>query len=151
MLFRNLYLGLVMAGSLVLLTPESAKAWNCVQFVHQVSSLKLSGDAWQWWNAAFGIYKRGNAPAHQAVLVFDHTKRMTHGHVAIVANLINKRMIEIDHANWSIGHYGRGEIARNVRVQDVSERNDWTSVEVWNNIDNCWGKPYRALGFIYAR
>ncbi len=151
MLFRNLTLGLVTAVSFVVLTPEPAKAWNCVQFIHQVSSLKLSGDAWQWWNAALGHYNRGKSPAQEAVLVFDHTRSMVHGHVAMVASLINRRMIEIDHANWSIGRHGRGQIARNVRVQDVSDRNDWTSVEVWNDVDHCWGRPYKALGFIYAR
>ena len=103
LLFRNLTLGLVTAVSLVVLTPEPAKAWNCVQFIHQVSSLKISGDAWQWWNAALGHYNRGKSPAQEAVLVFDHTRSMVHGHVAMVASLINRRMIEIDHANWSIG------------------------------------------------
>ena len=83
--------------------------------------------------------------------MFDHTSRMTLGHVAVVAKLVAKRMIEIDHANWSIGRWGRGAIARSVRVQDVSERNDWTSVEVWNELDKCWGRPYKTLGFIYAR
>ncbi len=150
MLFRKLTLGLIAAGTLIVATPESAKAWNCVQFVHQVSSLKISGDAWQWWNAAFGRYDRGKAPAREAVLVFDHTHRMVHGHVALVSHLVGKRMIEVDHANWAIGRYGRGQITRNVRVQDVSDRNDWTSVEVWNDVDHCWGKPYKTLGFIYA-
>jgi len=70
---------------------------------------------------------------------------------SIARPLIAKRMIEIDHANWSIGRYGRGQIARNVRVQDVSERNDWTMVKVWNELDQCWGRPYKTLGFIYAR
>ena len=59
-------------------------------------------------------------------------------------------MIQIDHANWSIGRFGRGAIARNVKVQDVSDKNDWTSVEVWNELDHCWGRPYKALGFVYA-
>ncbi len=151
MLMRKLTIGLVTATSLVVLAPQSAKAWNCVQFVHQVSSLKISGDAWQWWNAAVGRYNRGKSPAREAVFVFDHTRRMVHGHVAVVSNVVNRRMIEVDHANWSIGNYGRGQIARHVRVQDVSDRNDWTEVEVWNDVDHCWGKPYKALGFIYAR
>jgi surface antigen len=128
-----------------------AKAWNCVQFVHQTSAVKLSGDAWRWWTAALGKYERGKEPEKKAVLVFDRTSRMVHGHVAIVANLVNDRLIQIDHANWSIGHYGRGKITRNVKVMDVSEKNDWTSVEVWNELDNCWGHPYRALGFVYSR
>jgi surface antigen len=132
------------------MSPNPAKAWNCVQFVHQVSSFNISGDAWKWWNAALGHYNRGRLPRHQAVLVFDHTSRMTHGHVALVAKVIDKREIEIDHANWSIGRYGHGEIARNVRVQDVSAQNDWSSVRVWNSVDECWGRPYRTLGFIYA-
>ena len=75
---------------------------------------------------------------------------MRHGHVALVAKLIDRRTIEIDHANWAIGRFGRGQITRNVRVIDVSENNDWTSVRVWNDVDDCFGKPYKALGFIYA-
>ena len=76
---------------------------------------------------------------------------MVHGHVAIVAKQLNNRLIEIDHANWSIGRWGRGKISRNVRVQDVSDKGDWSMVEVWNELDNCWGHPYKTLGFIYAR
>jgi surface antigen len=148
--FRNFSAGLLTAVVIFAGTATPAKAWNCVQFVHQVSSLKLSGDAWKWWSAALGHYDRGKSPAQNAVLVFDHTSRMVHGHVAVVASLVNQRLIEIDHANWSIGRYGRGMIARHVRVRDVSDKNDWTSVEVWNEIDQCWGRPYRALGFIYA-
>lgn len=151
MLLRTLSIGFVAAGLAFAATSVPAKAWNCVQFVHQVSSLKISGDAWQWWHAALGRYDRGKSPEQNAVLVFDHTRRMIHGHVAIVAKLVNERLIEIDHANWSIGRYGRGKIARNVRVQDVSEKNDWSMIEVWNDVDHCWGHPYKALGFIYAR
>ena len=150
MLSRTLSIGIITATLAFAGTSVPANAWNCVQFVHQVSSLKISGDAWKWWSAALGRYDRGQAPARDAVLVFDHTRRMIHGHVAIVAKLVNDRLIEIDHANWSIGRYGRGKIARNVRVQDVSDKNDWSMVEVWNELDNCWGHPYKALGFIYA-
>jgi surface antigen len=151
LLFRNLSIGLVAAGVIFAGASQPAKAWNCVQFVHQVSTLKLSGDAWKWWSNAAGLYDRGHAPVEKAVLVFDHTRRMVHGHVAIVAKKINKRLIEIDHANWSIGRWGRGKISRNVRVQDVSDKNDWSMVEVWNELDNCWGHPYKTLGFIYTR
>ncbi len=151
MFLRNISIGIVTASAILAGVPQKAKAWNCVQFVHQVSSLQISGDAWQWWNAARGRYDRGSAPERKAVLVFDHTRKMVHGHVAVVAQLVNKRMIEIDHANWSIGRFGRGKIARNVRVQDVSDRNDWSQVEVWNDLDHCWGHPYKTLGFIYAR
>jgi len=148
---RNSLIGLAALCAIFVGTAVPAKAWNCVQFVHQVSTLKLSGDAWKWWSAALGHYDRGRLPEKKAVLVFDHTSRMTHGHVAIVDKLVNDRLIEIDHANWSIGRWGRGQIARNVRVKDVSEKNDWTLVEVWNELDECWGRPYKTLGFIYAR
>lgn len=150
MFFRNLALGLVTAGLMFVGMSAPAKAWNCVQFVHQVSSLKISGDAWKWWSNAVGRYDRGHAPKQDAVLVFDHTSRMTHGHVAIVAKQIAKRVIEIDHANWSIGGWGRGKISRAVRVMDVSDNNDWTSVKVWNELNDCWGRPYKTLGFVYA-
>jgi hypothetical protein len=150
LLFRNVSISLATLGLVTLCAAAPAKAWNCVQFVHQVSSLKISGDAWQWWSAALGRYERGKTPERKAVLVFDHTAHMTHGHVAVVANTIDRHTIAIDHANWSIGRYGRGQIARNVRVQDVSDRGDWTMVRVWNDVDGCWGRPYKTLGFIYA-
>lgn len=150
MFFRNLLLGMVTATLILAVTSAPAKAWNCVQFVHQVSSFQLSGDAWQWWRAAIGHYDRGRLPETSAVLVFDRSERMRHGHVALVSKVIDRRTIEIDHANWSIGSYGRGKITRNVRVVDVSERNDWTSVRVWNDVDDCWGRPYKTMGFIYA-
>jgi hypothetical protein len=149
---QKILLSLAAAGFAFMGTAIPAKALNCVQFVHQVSSLKISGDAWQWWNnAALGHYARGTAPQHSAVLVFDHTSRMTHGHVAIVSHLVDRRTIEIDHANWSIGGHGRGKVTHGVRVQDVSDRNDWTSVRVWNDVANCYGRPYKTMGFIYAR
>ena len=54
----------------------------------------------------------------------DRTSRMRHGHVALVSRVIDKRTIEVDHANWSIGRWGKGKITRNVRVVDVSPHND---------------------------
>ena len=150
MFFRNLLLGIVTATLILAVTSTPAKAWNCVQFLHQVSAVRLSGDAWQWWRAAIGRYDRGRLPESSAVLVFDRSGRMSHGHVAMVSKVLNPREIEIDHANWSIGRHGRGKITRNVRVVDVSDRNDWTSVRVWNDVDECWGRPYKTMGFIYA-
>jgi surface antigen len=132
-------------------TSIPAKAWNCVEFVHKTSSFQLSGNAWQWWRAAAGHYDRGKSPAENAVLVFDRSGAMQLGHVALVSRLIDRRTIEIDHANWSVGPVGRGKIARNMRVIDVSARNDWTSVRVWNDVVHDFGRPYKALGFIYAR
>jgi len=148
--FRNLMLSVATATVLFAATSTPAKAWNCVQFIHQVSTFQLSGDAWKWWRAALGRYERGRLPETSAVLVFDRSARMSHGHVALVSRLVDSRTIEIDHANWSIGRYGRGAIARNVRVVDVSPRNDWTSVRVWNDVDDCFGRPYKTMGFIYA-
>lgn len=127
----------------------SAHAFNCVEFLQKVTSFKLRGDAWQWWHAALGHYERGREPETKAVLVFDRTAKMIHGHVAVVSKLIDSRTIEIDHANWAIGRIGKGKVTRNVRVQDVSEKNDWTKVRVWNDVANNYGRTYKALGFIY--
>ena len=151
LLSRNLalFLGTVLFSTA--LTSIPAKAWNCVEFVHKASDFHLSGNAWQWWRAAAGVYDRGKTPEPNAVLVFDRSGHMNLGHVALVSTLIDSRTIEIDHANWSVGRTGRGKIARNMRVVDVSAHNDWTSVRVWNDVVHGFGRPYKALGFIYSR
>jgi surface antigen len=134
---------LLLVSSFVLAAP--ARAWNCVEYVREISNVQLAGNGWQWWSAALGRYDRGHAPERDAVFVFNRTRHMPAGHVAVVSKVLDPRTIEIDHANWI-----HRRISQNVRVQDVSPRNDWTLVRVWNQQAGVYGAPYPALGFVYA-
>ena len=130
----------------------SASALQCVPYARDLSGISLSGNAWTWWSAAAGRYDRGQSPAAGSVLVFKQHGSMRFGHVAVVRSQVNPREIRVDHANWgsrSIG--GRGSIATDVSVIDVSPRNDWTQVKVWNHIAKDFGtKVYPVYGFIYS-
>jgi surface antigen len=132
-----------LVASFLVATP--AQAWNCVEYVREISNVQLSGNGWQWWHAALGRYERGHAPERDAVFVFNRTRHMPAGHVAVVSKVVDSRTIEIDHANWI-----RRRITQNVRVQDVSPKNDWSLVRVWNSQAGVYGAPYPALGFVYA-
>ncbi|HKM61956.1 MAG TPA: hypothetical protein VJY39_05640 [Acidisphaera sp.] len=69
------------------------------------------------------------------------------GHVAVVTRVLGKRLIEIDHANWSFP----GAITRGVEVVDVSDHNDWTAVHVELGRSDWFGSLYATNGFIYGR
>lgn len=134
-----------LATAMAFMPISSARAWNCVEYVREISNIQLSGNGWQWWNAAAGHYDRGRSPERDSIMVFNRTRAMHSGHVAVVSKVVDPRTIEIDHANWE-----RRRITQNVRVQDVSPKNDWSMVRVWNAQAGVYGKPYPALGFIYA-
>lgn len=135
---------------LVLAAPlTSARAIECVAYARAASGIRLSGDAWQWWDHAAGRYARGSAPHSRAVLVFARQGRMRYGHVAVVTKVVNRREILVDHANWAPG---RGKVAYAVPVRDVSPRNDWTQVRVWFRPGAQYGtRVYRTDGFVYDR
>ena len=124
-------------------------ALNCVEYVRKVSGLDISGDAWEWWGNAGGRYERGHLPKESAILVFDHTGSMEHGHVAVVSKLMNPRLITINHANWAHLRSLKGHISTGVMVQDVSDRNDWSEVKVWDESSQSFGRSNRILGFVY--
>jgi surface antigen len=128
--------------------PRSA-ALQCVPFARANSGIEIVGNAATWWNAAAGVYERGNRPEPGAVLNFRANGNMRLGHVAVVKRIVSPREIEIDHANWSYAE--RGNIARNVSVIDVSERNDWTAVRVELARSGAFGSVYPTYGFIYDR
>lgn len=130
-----------------------AETLQCVTFARQQSGIFLRGDAWTWWTGAAGQYDRGQAPRPGAVIVFKKHGSMSHGHVAVVAEVISNRRVRVDHANWAPhrGH-GRGQIAKQVIVSDVSRRNDWSEVRVWNEASSELGtRIYPTYGFIYRR
>jgi surface antigen len=126
-----------------------AGAISCVPYARAASGIQLSGDAWQWWDHAAGLYARGSAPHAAAVLVFARQGHMRQGHVAVVTKVINRREVLVDHANWAPG---RGKVAHDVPVRDVSPRNDWTQVRVWFQPGAQYGnRVYRTDGFVYGR
>ena len=119
---------------------------SCVPYARSVTGMAVSGNAWQWWNSSAGSYERGARPEAGSVLNFRATGRMRLGHVAVVSRVVNKREIEIDHANWA-----GGGISRGVAVIDVSEANDWTAVRVGLGGTGNFGSVYPTYGFIYNR
>ena len=124
-----------------------SSAISCVPYVRGHSDVKVVGNAWQWWSHAAGLYERGNMPEVGGVLVFQANRHMHLGHVAVVSNVLNSRLIEIDQSNWPTGH---GATHR-VPVVDVSDRNDWTAVRVALGHSERFGSIYPTYGFIYAR
>ncbi len=121
---------------------------QCVPFARAASGIELKGNAALWWDAAAGVYDRGSRPEPGSVLNFRATGNMRLGHVAVVANVINSRLIEIDHANWA-GSYGG--VSRGVPVEDVSPNNDWSEVRVALGHGGEFGSVYPTYGFIYDR
>ncbi|MEW5729169.1 MAG: CHAP domain-containing protein [Pseudomonadota bacterium] len=128
-----------------------AAAIQCVPYAREVSGLNLKGNAWQWWNAAAGVYERGRAPKDGAVLVFSRQGSMRYGHVSVVTRVVSNRLVLVDHANWApAGSEGRGKVTQAVPVLDVSPRNDWSQVRVWYRpADDYGSKVYKAEGFVY--
>ncbi len=119
---------------------------QCVPFARAASGIELKGNAANWWEAAAGIYERGERPEPGSVLNFRATGRMRLGHVAVVTAVLDPRSIEIEHANWS-----KGSVARHVNVVDVSPANDWSQVRVALARGGDYGSTYPTYGFIYDR
>ena len=119
-------------------------------YARAASGIAVTGNAWEWWQNAAGVYARGSVPEPGSVLTFRSNGRMRLGHVAVVSTVINSREIEIDHANWW-GPGMRGGIAKNIPVVDVSENNDWTAVRVGLGQSGEFGSVYPTYGFIYDR
>ena len=118
---------------------------QCVPYAREHSAIKITGDAYTWWDQAAAKYERGPAPAAGAVMVLFNYAGAQRGHVAVVRRLVSSREIRIDHANW----LDDGAIYVNDPVVDVSAVNDWSQVRVWNIKTGGWGgKIYPVQGFI---
>lgn len=140
---------LLVAAILVSSRPAEA-AWSCVPYARSVSDIDVPGDAWQWWNNASGEYNKGQRPAAGSVLVFQRTRSMSRGHVAVVRQVISNRKIIVDHANWGMGR--RGKVDMGVGIIDVSPNNDWTETRVWYSPIGDYGNTtYPTNGFIYPK
>lgn len=147
----RLLAALVLAMGMLL--GANAQAEQCVTFAREQSGISLKGDGWTWWASAAGHYDRGQKPRSGAVVVFKKHGSMSHGHVAVVTQVIGARKVLVDHANWA-PHRGRdrGQVTTRVMVLDVSPHNDWTQVRVWNEASREIGKKvYPTFGFIYAK
>lgn len=125
----------------------AAGGLQCVPFARANSGIELVGNAATWWSQAAGVYARGNQPEVGSILSFRATGHMHLGHVAVVTEVVNPRLVEIDHANWAT----RGSVSRGVEVMDVSPGNDWTEVRVALAGGNGFGDTYPTNGFIYDR
>lgn len=125
---------------------DGAARLQCVPFARNASGIQIYGDANTWWGQAAGRYPRSHSPAPGSVLVMRGYNDPNRGHVAVVTEIINSRIIRVDHANWLNG----GEITVGVPVMDVSRGNDWSEVRVWHVPGRQWGaRTYRAEGFIH--
>jgi surface antigen len=122
---------------------------QCVPYAREKSGIQIMGDAHTWWDRAAPKYDRGHTPRPGAVLVLAKTGKMKHGHVAVVKDVLGPRHINVTHSNWGNDKYSRRVIYDSMRVEDISPRNDWSSVKFWNPDKNVFGFPYAARGFIY--
>jgi hypothetical protein len=117
---------------------------TCVPYAREVSGVDLSGDAYQWWDEAQGVYPRAQAPRAGAVLVFAPHGDMEVGHLAVVTSVKGARRILVTQSNW-LPH----RIEHDQPVVDVSARNDWTRVRVWYEPAHGLGRTvYPTYGFI---
>jgi hypothetical protein len=117
----------------------------CVEYARARSGLAVFGDAKFWWARAKNLYARASDPVENAVMVFTASKRLRLGHVAVVTHIISSREIRVDQANWQ----NHGEIDHSTPVKDVSSRNDWSQVRVWDMRSGGFGAHvYAVSGFI---
>ena len=63
---------------------------------------------------------------------------------AVVTSVIDSRTILVTQANWI-----PGTITNDVTVEDVSDNNDWSEVQVELGDGAKMGAPYPTYGFIY--
>ncbi len=122
---------------------------QCVPYARDYSGIQIYGDAWTWWSKANGRYDRGNIPRRGSVLTLKKTNKLSAGHVAVVASIIDSRRILVDHANWGDNADTRSKIHVRQPVIDVSPKNDWTSVRFMNT-QGTFGAVYPSFGFIYS-
>jgi hypothetical protein len=126
----------------------SARKLQCVAFARLESGLQIFGDAARWWSQArSSLFPTSDRPRDGAVIVMRGYRNPNRGHVAVVREVVNARLILVDHANW----LNRGEVTRDVPVLDVSPRGDWSQIRVWYIPGGHWGgRTYRVQGFILA-
>ena len=126
-------------------TVEKAdKKLFCVEFARNLSGLAIFGDAKYWWTRAKDLYDRASHPVEEAVMVFSGSAKLKKGHVAVVSEIVSAREIRVEQANWM----NKGEIDHATPVLDVSAKNDWSKVRVWDVSSQQFGSVYAVSGFI---
>ncbi len=117
----------------------------CAEYARVRTGFPVFGDAKYWWERAKNIYDRVAEPVAESVMVFSTTSRLKRGHVAVVTDIVSDREIRVDQANWM----NKGEIDHSTPVLDVSPRNDWSQVRVWDVRSRQFGAHVYAIsGFI---
>ena len=123
-----------------------AVSLDCAPFARELSGVRLSGAAADWWWQADGRYTRGDSPSVGSVLVLRRSGRLPSGHVAVVSQVLGARQILVTQANW-VHH----RVSQDQSVIDVSPRNEWSVVRVWWPPTRQLGiTDYPAYGFIRA-
>jgi surface antigen len=136
--------------ALPVLAPVQPLSGECVPVARALSGIQIRGDAHTWWGQAEGRYARGQQPRKGAVLAFMPHGAMRLGHVATVSRIVDDRTILIMHSNWSPINGHRGQLERDVKVIDVSDRGDWSAVRVWFAPSQDLGTTtWPIYGFIY--
>lgn len=139
------------ASSRPITGPNTAAATHysgitCAPFARELSAVALYGDAYTWWSAAAGRYKRSSQPQVGAVLVLRREGRLPSGHVAVVSRVLSPRQVQLIQANWVAD-----EVTEDQLAVDVSPRNDWTEVRMWWPMtDRLGSHAYAAYGFILS-
>lgn len=128
--------------------PDTKQFLQCVTFARAVTGIDIHGDAWTWWDAAAGHYRRGHKPEVGAVIVFKRTAQMKLGHVSVVVEIQDSRHALVSHANWGYQPDTRGVIHERTPVKDVSPNNDWSEIVLMNRLGS-YGGPQPAYGFVY--
>lgn len=126
-----------------------SKPISCVPYARDVSKFNIRGDAHTWWHQAAYGYGRGHVPVVGSVLVLSKTQRLQYGHVAVVTRILGPRHIDVTHSNWGSDRKTRSIIYERMRVEDISQKGDWSLVRFWNHHTGGFGSPYPASGFIY--
>jgi hypothetical protein len=117
---------------------------DCAPFARELSGIRLSGAAADWWSQAEGRYARATTPAVGSVLVLRRSGRLPSGHVAVVSQVLGSRQVLVTQANW-VHH----RVSEDQPVIDVSAANDWSDVRVWWPPAGQMGlTEYPAYGFI---
>ena len=124
-----------------------AKKFFCAEYARARSGLTMFGDAKYWWGRAKNLYARASSPVENAVMVFKVTSRLKLGHVAVVTHIVSSREIRVDQANWQ----NHGEIDHATPIRDVSPKNDWSQVRVWDLKSGQYGRVYPVTGFIFPQ
>jgi surface antigen len=148
---KRFWLAFGAMATAALIATEAQAFLSCVPYARMRAGVEVAGNAHLWWNNSQGQYERGAKPANDAVLVFKASGKMRRGHVSVVSTVIDSRSILVDHANWGGPGLRKGTIQEQVLVTDISPKNDWTEVRVWNEaIQDFGSKTYPTYGFIYS-